>query len=629
MKNGFRIPGQMDYCNKVSNRIFAVFFGVSLFFGLFLSSCNREDLYIQLPGTQGPITESKPVVEEATRWETYSRGEPSRLAVYLHNDDSPWLGIVHGLKAIGVPFLITDSLEKALEHTVVLTYPRLRERDLEDGQAVMLQGFVRDGGVLLGTLIDAKSLYGLFGFDDLDIGRTRYEITYAESEYDQDFIYPRERTIRIGNPERPKTFLRTIAYLHPREVLAEYNDGSAAIVRRRTGEGEAIAFGLDLGFYIKKAQNNRDEEAGRAYVNEFEPSVDTILRYIKNIYRMNEPLAATLHTVPDGYPLSVIISHDVDYSGSLANSITYAEYQRSMDYGATYFMQTKYFEDFFDEVFFDDQTTDLLTELEEMDMELGSHSVSHTDMFARVPRGNYRETYPDYQPRIIEFFYTRDATVTGEIRVSKFLIEELSDSTVVSFRPGFLANPSSLPQALQATGYRYSSTVTANDVLTHLPFRQTFGRGYDMEVSIYEFPITVEDEKPPEMDKRVDEAVELARKISRYGGLYVVLIHPNVLDHKYRFLVELTSRLRDWCWWGTLQEFGAWWTARDGVEFDITPVDDVPVLAVRAVVPVERLGILLPDGFLPADGDVGMVKNGLLVTDVRAGLTEIKLIAID
>ncbi|MDT8297602.1 MAG: polysaccharide deacetylase family protein, partial [Spirochaetaceae bacterium] len=494
----------------MKNRAAAAFIFMSLLIGLVLTSCDKEDQYIQLPGVQGPLEESRPVIEEATPWESYSRGGRSRLAVYLHDDDSPWLGLVHGLKSIGVPFLVTDSLEAALEHSVVLTYPRLRKKDLEDHHTAMLHQFVRDGGVLLGTLIDAEPLYGLFGFEDLEIGRNWYEITYAESEYTSDFIYPRERTIRIGNPDRPKTFLRSIAYSHPQEVLAEYDDGSAAIVRRKIGEGEAIAVGFDLGFYIKKAQNNRDEEAGRAYVNEFEPSVDTVLRYIKNIYRMNEPLAATLHTAPDGYPLSVIISHDVDYSGSLANSITYAEYQRSMGYGATYFMQTKYFEDFFDEVFFDERTTTLLTELEQLDMELGSHSVSHTDMFARVPRGNYRESYPDYQPRIIEFFYTRDATVTGEIRVSKFLIEELSDSTVVSFRPGFLANPSSLPEVLQAAGYRYSSTVTANDVMTHLPFRQTYGRGYDMELSVYEFPITVEDEKPPEMDQRLDEAVELA-----------------------------------------------------------------------------------------------------------------------
>jgi hypothetical protein len=191
-----------------------------------------------------------------------------------------------------------------------------------------------------------------------------------------------------------------------------------------------------------------------------------VLRFIGEVYRAYESDALSLHPAPDGYPLSIIVSHDVDYAGSLANSVSYAEYERSMGYGATYFLQTKYFKDYFDEVFFDERTPRLLATLEGLGMELGSHSVCHSDMFARLPQGTYREAYPDYQPRIIEFFYTRDATIMGELRVSKYLIERQSRSTVTSFRPGFLANPFSLPQSLESSGYRYSSTCRTGRPMT-------------------------------------------------------------------------------------------------------------------------------------------------------------------
>src|SRR5438067_6345648 len=37
------------------------------------------------------------------------------------------------------------------------------------------------------------------------------------------------------------------------------------------------------------------------------------------------------------------------------------------------------------------------------------------------------------------------------------------------------------------------------------------------------------------LGERVPQAVELARQIDRYGGSFVVLIHPNILVHKLEF----------------------------------------------------------------------------------------------
>ena len=599
---------------------------VPVLLSLFLFSCGfNKPEFLVLPDTVGPEEESPKIVEHPADWKDFSGGETSRLAFLLTDPDSAWLGLVHGMKSFGIPFLITDSVDEALMHDVVLVYPRIDRKVVKDEDLKRFEKFVVAGGALLAVNVLAEELEDLFGFHKTVRERTRAEVEYEESPLTGDFIYPEERRIRIGNPERPKTLMHTFSYEDPQSVLARYDDESAAIIQHPYGRGITYAFGFDLGLYIKKAHNNRDEEASRTYVNDFEPSVDTVLRLIKEMYRAHEDDAFFLHTAPDGFPLSVIISHDVDYSGSLANSIAYAEYERSMNYGATYFMQTKYFQDYFDEIFFDDRTSELLNTLKEMGMELGSHSVCHTDMLAYLPQGSGKEKYPDYQPRIIEMQYTRDATIMGELRVSKFLIEHFSGVTVDSFRPGFLAHPFSLPQSLESTGYRYSSSVTANDVLTHLPYRQTFNRLYKSETSIFEFPITVEDEKDPPMDRRVDEAVELAEKIARYGGLYVVLIHPNVTDHKLRFLEELTPRLRDWTWFGTHKEFGDWWAARDGIEADLVVNHDETFLRISTDQVVKGLGIDLPDGLVPADDSAAAKSGDLYIFDFSAGTTEVML----
>ena len=67
----------------------------------------------------------------------------------------------------------------------------------------------------------------------------------------------------------------------------------------------------------------------------------------------------------------------------------------------------------------------------------------------------------------------------------------------------------------------------------------------------------------------MQEAIDLARKLSRYGGCYIVLIHPNTLGHKLGFERGFVNAVRDFSWFGTLSEFGQWWSARNKVGVDV------------------------------------------------------------
>jgi hypothetical protein len=162
--------------------------------------------------------------------------------------------------------------------------------------------------------------------------------------------------------------------------------------------------------------------------------------------------------------------------------------------------------------------------------------------------------------------------------------------------------------------------------MTHLPYRQAFTRLYASQTLTYEFPITVEDEKDPPMDGRVDEAVALAEKLSSYGGLFMILIHPNVTDDKLRFLREFTERVRDKAWWGTLAEFGAWWEARDRVELDVLYRDGVRFLRLASPLAVQGLGLKLADGEALGQGALAAKRVGTLtVLDLPAGVHELPL----
>ncbi len=162
---------------------------------------------------------------------------------------------------------------------------------------------------------------------------------------------------------------------------------------------------------------------------------------------------------------------------------------------------------------------------------------------------------------------------------------------------GVLSNPFALPQVLEAAGYCYSSSVTANSSLTHLPFALDYSRENTAETSIFEFPVTVEDEALPPLGERLPQALDLARKVARYGGSVVVLIHPDILGHKLDFKRGFVAALKPDAWFGSMAEFGAWWAARDAVAVEVAESGSDRLVTLTVPRKIAGLGLALPSGW--------------------------------
>ena len=553
-------------------------------------------LFKGVTGPRDPSIVQPPV---PARWQDYGCSGASRLAILLSDADSAWLGLVHGFKSIGIPFCITRDYTEALQHHVVMVYPTISGLALPFEALQALSKFPNAGGTLIGVDVEGGGMNGVFGFRKVDSGRTRHEILFNNNHpLAHTFDDPRERVIRISDPQSGESGMGSDGYIDVKDAIARFDDGTAAITSNRAGAGHAYAFGIDLGFFLSTGYNNREQGVSRSYVNAYEPTLDVLLRLLLDIYREGEPTAVTLDTVPQGKSLATLITHDIDYGISLTNSAEYADFEAAEGIHATYFIQTKYVRDWNDDIFFNDAAGAPLRHLRELGMEVGSHSVAHSAVFNSVPLGSGDERYPNYRPFVRDRTHTENATVLGELRVSRFLLEhELPDYQIESFRPGHLRNPYTLPQALAATGYRYSSSVTANNSLTHLPFRLNYGREIFAESSIYEFPVSIEDEEKPILGDRVPQALALAERLSHYGGLFVVLIHPNITDHKLKFEKQLVAALHQSSWFGTMREFGEFWKARDKVQ--INSESQGTRIQVALIVPdtVTGLTLRLPAGF--------------------------------
>lgn len=560
----------------------------------------------------------------------FSNGSASRLAVLLTDTISEWLGIARGLKSIGVPFIVTRDANEALRHRVILVYPYVSGRALDSTSLRALARHPINGGTLLAVTV-LGALNETFGFQEAVPSRSRFGVRFDRTDsLARQFDDSLESDLRLGQrATQQQTTVATYGYTTPRQrPIATFDDGSAAITRRDfEGGGLAVAFGIDIGYLLNRGYNNRDDYIYRSYVNGFEPTLDVFLRFLSAVYARGEPGAVRLGTVPGGRSLSLILTHDIDYGVSMRNAVAYAQAEKAAGVRATYFVQTKYITDWNDTAFFSPASIRAMRQVDSLGGRIASHSVSHTVAFRNIPTGTGTERYPDYWPKVVTRNTVRGATVLGELRVSRFLLESLGGDTLISFRPGHLRNPESLPQALEATGFQFSSSTTANTSLTHLPYQLTFGRTSESLSPIYEFPVTIEDEAQP-MGRRLAPTLDIARRIARYGGTMNVLIHPNITGEKLEFQRGLVAALRDSAWIGALEDFATFWRARDRVSVDVAIDRDTATVTVESPEAIRGLPLELPASWRAAaraDGSAWPSWAHGILLDLPAGRTVLRV----
>ena len=558
---------------------------------------NKEPEHI-FPGVHGPSSISKLSPPAQTKWEDFNRGENSRLAVLLFNTDSAWLGLAHGLKSIGIPFRVTRDYREALRHKVVLIYSGASSVDLTHEEMRALSAFPASGGTLIGIMVK-DDLKQVFGFAQAIQSNSRHQISLSSSNsITKIFQDPHERVFPFSSKASSQYASVSMGYLNPKDQVAKFEDGTAAIISHSIGTGMTYAFGVDLGFLLLTGYNNMEQEVSRTYVNSYEPTLDVFLRLIKEIYKAHEPAAVTLNTVPEGKLLTAIMTHDIDYGPAVKNAVEYAKMERSLDINATYFVQTKYIQDWNDFAFFNNETISYLASLRSMGMEVASHSVCHSLLFNSMPLGVGDETYPEYHPYIRDKKHTDNASVFGELRVSRFLLEQvLPGFQVESFRAGYLRIPSTFSQMLEATGYKYDSSVTANNALTHLPFRLSNNLYQNFQTNIFEFPVTIEDQESPSLVDRFQSSIDIADRLAQYGGLFVLLIHPDAIGEKLDYERKFIKANHERAWFGALREFGAFWSARDDVEVDVQTTATNLRVSINSPQKIQGLTLSIPSGF--------------------------------
>jgi len=516
---------------------------------------------------------------------------PLQVAVFWTNpgpDPENPLPLVHSLKEMGIPFFITRDLGQALRHHLVILYPSVDSHTFTQPQAEQLTAFVRQGGYIFAQNVFWAGMQPLFGFRSFAASRKRYQLAFS-STTDPVMKYlnrPEEREVSLGSDHFPE-IIWSNGYVPDTaaEVLARFDDGTAALLANSIGKGKVYLLGLSLLDVVLRSQNNRDYEAQRHYVNAFEPGADVWLLILRAWYENYAKDSVRLATIPGGERSAVLLSHDVDWENSFAPGLDFARIEKVNQAKSTFFIQTKYVDDANSKAFFFEPNLETLRLLKSGGSTIGSHSIVHSRGFNKFELGSGHEVYPSYQPRGLGFDTASGATVFGEVRVSKGLLDgELPGQNTIFFRAGHLRVPVSLPEALERSGYQFDSSFTADDVLSNFPFALTRNLGFEEDSEIYEFPVTIEDEEAPGFAMRVPQALAVILANAENGAVSVVLIHSNESELKAAAEQELLRQLPADILKTDMVSFATFWRSRYRLQWSVnaTSVPEEVVLQVES-----------------------------------------------
>jgi hypothetical protein len=499
----------------------------------------------------------------------------SQVAIFLAMAEPGPEAPIRCLKAMGIPFFVTRDLPTALRHKLVLLYPEVDGTTFALSQGQAINDFVTRGGVLFAQNIFWGGFKPLFGFMDVASIRTRHKITFSDNDLataDPVFRYlnrPEEKELPLGSTEINKV-IWTNGYTPAKgtQVLAHFDDGSAAVLRHDVGRGHAYLIGAALNDLVRRNQQNRDFEAQRIYVNGFEPGTDIWLLILRAWYETYSDSGVRLGTIPAGKKSMLMLTHDVDWEYSFQPMVAFANLEQDAKTSSTFFVQTKYLDDATSHAFFFGQSLNILRQIMTGKSDIGSHTVIHSRQFNKVPLGTGNEKYPDYHAHATRENPAQDATALGEVCVSKSLLDgELPGHQTIVFRAGHLRVPPYLPEALVRCGYEFDSSFTAGDTLTNFPYELDFDLDMANPSGLFEFPVTFEDEQLPPLQDRVPSILATIEANAENAAPSVLLIHTNnaqgKLDAERKILAQLPHDILT----GNMTEFARFWKARDQVRW--------------------------------------------------------------
>lgn len=524
-------------------------------------------------------------------------------------------GADQALKVAGLSFVVTRNLNEAVAYAMIVIAAPFDSSTFTPAEKDLLKKFVRKGGLLLSPYTYDRSLFSLFGISGIRESYDRKKLKWKVDSKDPSlkwFDDPMEKTILFAGETYAYSF-KTVAFnLSGASALAVFEDGSVALCGNKYGEGFAYIMGFSFKNTITRNLLGKSLDAYRTYSNGFEPASDTIMLFIRALYCKHVNFPVWKKTSPLQSRATFIMTHDLCAKTAVEMMEEFAELEYQFGIVANYNVTTTYerqekrsgggFGGFYDE-----NEIRKLKRILNQNHKISSHSVNHFPDFDRFPEGKPGNTKENYKP-YFDGEKTIGGTVYGEVELSKKLLDEDLGVNVRTFRSGYLLFNDKLYNVLEASGYSYDTTRSANAVLTNFPYRGIKDRSYDGEISrVYEIPMTISDviENFSESNYReiADMWLDITIRNARNLAPTVLLIHPN-RQYKKKAEERLLRNMPSYIRFMDMDSFGDYWRSRDNFHF-------------RTELRGTSLKIIILDRSMPLDSTQSLViENGQELSSV-------------
>lgn len=515
---------------------------------------------------------------------------PSQAAVLLLDRAQDAFPTGVALRDAGVPYTVTGDLRAALSHHLVIVPPderplRLSKVDLQD-----LSDFVSKGGTLVVQETGYAQWPELTGIVSVSPKRTRRRLEFEGS--DPALVHldkPEELSVPFSSPKIAEgIWTAGLTAEKPGSVSAAavYPDTQETAVSVRTvGAGRVYVLGFDLRDVVLRPQAGRTFEPQRAQSNAFEPAADSWLLLLRGLYENAAPDWVRARSLPGDSSGLLLLSHSIESGDMLGAAQAWGQWERSRGVRSTWFAQTNHSDGGQDGPFYNTAFASVLRDFQSQGHEIAAHTVMHTEQFETLPNGTGLESRKEYRPETSAHGVVRGATLRGEIRVPKEMLEkDIPGLRVTGFRAPFFQFPEVLDDLLSAANYSWDSTLPAAWTLSHRPFFLTRRKTMSRSSRIVELPMTFDDETPTRVPaKKAPELLKTMRDVWSEEGTVVWQTRATSANR------ELETAVLDALPRGvalkTMGEAARWWEARGRARFWLEPGSDPKSRVLKIVLP--------------------------------------------
>ena len=243
--------------------------------------------------------------------------------------------------------------------------------------------------------------------------------------------------------------------------------------------------------------------------------------------------------------------------------------ERATGVHATYVVQTRYLADARGRRLVGPALSQLVHAVRSASADVAAGGVAGGALSA-TPRGDGSEIYPTYAAAFASSTEVDGETLSGELRVSRYVLAALGGGRVEAFRGVAGATPRGFAAVAEETGIGVDATLTVDAAGGAFPFWQVQADG--LERRLLRFPVTVDDVPGEGPAAALAAAYVGLRRNWKSGAPTLVELTPD--RHGCAGAVEraLLADTPANVWRGTLDALAAFWEARAGLALDARPL---------------------------------------------------------